>query len=110
MTRRPLRKSGNSTRSSTQKTSGNWLNHYPNRRALRSFSADWLSVYGWQPGAAELPLREGVVRVKYFKITKTWAVKAESEAEAIKLITADPVKYLDAESVSWTEYKKPPQK
>ena len=33
-----------------------------------------------------------VVRVKYFKITKTWAVKAESEAEAIKLIAAEPMK------------------
>jgi hypothetical protein len=51
-----------------------------------------------------------VVRVKYFKITKTWAVKAESEAEAIKLIAADPVKYLDSESVTRTEYKKPQQK
>jgi hypothetical protein len=43
----------------------------------------------------------------YFKITKTWAVKAESEAEAIKLIAADPVKYLDSETVTRTEYKKP---
>ena len=51
-----------------------------------------------------------MVRVKYFKITKTWAVKAESEAEAIKLIAADPVKYLDSESVTRTEYKKPQQK
>jgi hypothetical protein len=43
--------------------------------------------------------------VKYFKITKTWAVKAESEAEAIKLVVADPDKYLDAETVTRTEYK-----
>jgi hypothetical protein len=51
-----------------------------------------------------------VVRMKYFKITKTWAVKAESEAEAIKLIAADPVKYLDSETVTRTEYKKPQPK
>jgi hypothetical protein len=45
--------------------------------------------------------------VKYFKITKTWAVKAESEAEAVKLVAADPAKYLDSETVTRTEYKKP---
>jgi hypothetical protein len=44
--------------------------------------------------------------MKYFKITKTWAVKAESEAEAVKLVTADPETYLDAETVTRTEYKK----
>jgi hypothetical protein len=43
--------------------------------------------------------------VKYFKITKTWTVKAESEAEAIKLVVSDPDKYLDAETVTRTEYK-----
>ena len=48
--------------------------------------------------------------MKYFKITKTWAVKAESEAEAIKLIAADPVQYLDSETITRTEYKKPQQK
>jgi hypothetical protein len=48
--------------------------------------------------------------VKYFKITKTWAVKSESEAEAIKLIAAEPVKYLDSEVVSRTEYKRPQPK
>ena len=48
--------------------------------------------------------------LKYFKITKTWAVKAESETEAIKLIAADPEKYLDSESVQRTEYKRPQQK
>ena len=48
--------------------------------------------------------------MKYFKITKTWAVKAESEAEAIKLVAADPVTYLDSESVTRTEYKKPQAK
>jgi hypothetical protein len=47
--------------------------------------------------------------VKYFKITKTWAVKAESETEAIKLVAAEPEKYLDAETVTRTEYKKRPQ-
>ena len=48
--------------------------------------------------------------MKYFKITKTWAVKAESEAEAFKLVAAEPAKYLDAETVTRTEYKKPQQK
>ncbi len=48
--------------------------------------------------------------MKYFKITKTWAVKAESEAEAVKLVAADPAKYLDSETVTRTEYKKPQQK
>ena len=48
--------------------------------------------------------------MKYFKITKSWAVKSESEAEAIKLIATDPEKYLDAETVTRTEYKKPQQK
>ena len=43
--------------------------------------------------------------MKYFKITKTWTVKAESETEAIKLVAADPDKYLDAETVTRTEYK-----
>ena len=45
--------------------------------------------------------------MKYFKITKTWAVKAETEIEAIKLVAADPEQYLDAETVTRTEYKKP---
>ena len=48
--------------------------------------------------------------MKYFKITKTWAVKAESEAEAIKLIAAEPLKYLDSETVTRTEYKRPQPK
>jgi hypothetical protein len=48
--------------------------------------------------------------VKYFKITKTWAVKAESESEAIKLVAANPEKYLDAETVTRTEYKRPQPK
>ena len=51
-----------------------------------------------------------VIAVKYFKITKTWAVQAESEAEAIKLIAADPVQYLDSETITRTEYRKPQQK
>jgi hypothetical protein len=51
-----------------------------------------------------------VIDVKYFKITKTWAVKAESEAEAIKLIAADQLQYLDSESVTRTEYRKPQPK
>ena len=48
-----------------------------------------------------------VSHLKYFKITKTWAVKAESEAEALKLVVADPEKYLDSETVTRTEYKRP---
>ena len=48
--------------------------------------------------------------MKYFKITKTWAVKAETESEAIKLITADQAEYLDSETVTRTEYKKPQPK
>ena len=47
--------------------------------------------------------------LKYFKITKTWAVKAESESEAIKLVAAEPEKYLDSEQVVRTEYKRPQQ-
>ena len=48
--------------------------------------------------------------MKYFKITKTWSVKAESEAEAIKLVVASPDEYLDSESVQRTEYKRRQQK
>jgi hypothetical protein len=48
--------------------------------------------------------------MKYFKITKTWAVKAETETEAIKLVASEPEKYLDAESVQRTEYKRSQQK
>jgi hypothetical protein len=51
-----------------------------------------------------------VVRVKYFKITKTWSVRAESEEDAIKQIAADPGHYLETESVTRTEQKKPQEK
>jgi hypothetical protein len=61
-----------------------------------------LSGDGFSPSADGKEVR----RVKYFKITKTWAVKAESETEAVKLVAADPAKYLDAETVTRTEYKK----
>ena len=47
--------------------------------------------------------------MKYFKITKTWAVKAESETEAIKQVAAEPEKYLDAETVTRTEYRQRPK-
>ena len=47
--------------------------------------------------------------MKYFKITKTWAVKAESETEAIKLVAAEPDKFLDSEQVVRTEYRRPQQ-
>jgi hypothetical protein len=44
--------------------------------------------------------------MKYFKITRTWAVKAETEADALKLIADNPDEYLDAETVTRTEYKR----
>jgi hypothetical protein len=56
------------------------------------------------------PLGKEVVHVKYFKITKTWSVKAETEDEAIKQVAADPGQYLESETVTRTEYKKPLQK
>jgi hypothetical protein len=60
--------------------------------------------------ALSVAVGEEVSDVKYFKITKTWAVKAESEAEAVKLVAAEPAKYLDSETVTRTEYKKPQPK
>ena len=45
--------------------------------------------------------------MKYFKITRSWVVKAEDETEAFKLVSSDPSKYLDSETVTRTEYKKP---
>jgi hypothetical protein len=48
--------------------------------------------------------------VKYFKITKTWSVKAETEDEAIKQVVQNPGQYLESETVTRTEYKKPLQK
>jgi hypothetical protein len=75
-----------------------------------SSSANWLEPQTFRPGAAELPLGKEVVHVKYFKITKTWSVKAESEEEAIKQVAANPGQYLESESVTRTEYKKPQQK
>ncbi|MGY1710361.1 hypothetical protein ACI8AC_12715 [Geodermatophilus sp. SYSU D00758] len=47
--------------------------------------------------------------MKYFKITRTWSVKAESEEEAFKKVAADPHKYLESEAVTRTEYKRPQQ-
>lgn len=44
--------------------------------------------------------------MQYFKITKTWSVKAEDEAEAYKMVAAEPNKYLDSETVQRTEYKR----
>ena len=44
--------------------------------------------------------------MKYFKITRTWAVKAETEEEALQLIADNPDEYLDAETVTRTEYKR----
>jgi len=82
-------------------------------RKRSSSSANWLEHQTFQPGAGEFPLREEVVRVKYFKITKSWVVKVEdtaTEADAIKQVAADPDKYLDSETVTRTEYKKPQQK
>jgi hypothetical protein len=51
-----------------------------------------------------------VSHLKYFKITKTWAVRAESEADAINFVKASPDEYLDSETVTRTEYKRPQQK
>ena len=48
--------------------------------------------------------------MKYFKITKVWSVKADSEDEAIKLVAASPQDYLESESVQRTEYRRPQQK
>jgi hypothetical protein len=56
-----------------------------------------------------IPVKE-VSRLKYFKITKTWSVKAESEEEAIKQVASDPARYLESETVTRTDYKKPQQK
>ena len=50
--------------------------------------------------------------MKYFKFTKTYLVKVkdeESEADAIRLIAAEPQKYLDSETVTRTEYRQRPQ-
>ena len=54
-----------------------------------------------------------VSHLKYIKITKSWVVKVEdtaTEADAIKVIAANPDNYLDSETVTRTEYKKPQQK
>ena len=48
--------------------------------------------------------------MKYFKITRSWVVKAEDESEAFKLVASDQSRYLDTETVTRTEYKKPQQK
>jgi hypothetical protein len=72
-----------------------------------------LAASSWRPITAELPLGEEVVHVKYFKITKSWVVKVEdtaTEADAIKLVAAEPEKYLDSETVTRTEYKNPQTK
>ncbi len=48
--------------------------------------------------------------MKYFKISRTWQVKAESEEEALQLIAEKPDEYLDSETVTRTEYiRKQPQ-
>jgi hypothetical protein len=51
-----------------------------------------------------------VVHVKYFKITKSWKVEAATEDEAIKQVAQNPSQYLESETVTRTEYKKPQQK
>jgi hypothetical protein len=45
--------------------------------------------------------------MKYFKIARSWVVKAEDETEAFKLVSSDPSEYLESETVTRTEYKKP---
>ncbi|HEX2987917.1 MAG TPA: hypothetical protein VHS06_07075 [Chloroflexota bacterium] len=47
--------------------------------------------------------------MKYFKITRTWSVKAEDEAEALHQIAADPTEHLESEAVARTEYMKKPK-
>ena len=79
-------------------------------RRRSSSSADWLERQTFRPGAGALPLREEVVYVKYFKITKTWSVKAETEEEAIRQVAQNPGQYIESETVTRTEYKKPQQK
>jgi hypothetical protein len=51
-----------------------------------------------------------VSHLKYFKITKTWSVKAETEEEAIRQVAQNPGQYIESETVTRTEYKKPQQK
>jgi hypothetical protein len=51
--------------------------------------------------------------VKYFTITRTWKVKVkdeQGEQDALKLIAENPGEYLDSETVTRTEYKKPQPK
>ena len=48
-----------------------------------------------------------VSRLKYFKITKSWKVEAETEEEAIKQVAHNPGQYLESETVTRTEYKRP---
>jgi hypothetical protein len=45
----------------------------------------------------------------YFKISRTWTVKAMSEHEALRLVDSSPDAYLESETVSRTAYKKPQQ-
>jgi hypothetical protein len=52
---------------------------------------------------------EEVRQMKYFKITRTWVVKAETEEEVRKLIAQKPEEYLDSETVTRTEYKRKQQ-
>ncbi|WP_448620078.1 hypothetical protein [Geodermatophilus sp. URMC 65] len=47
--------------------------------------------------------------MKYFKIKRVWAVKAETEEEAFRLVATDPKEYLESEEVTRVEYKKPKQ-
>jgi hypothetical protein len=35
--------------------------------------------------------------MKYFKIKRTWSVKAEDEAEAFRVVAADPTEHLESE-------------
>src|SRR4051794_23298776 len=53
--------------------------------------------------------KEVKTSMKYFKIKRTWSVKAEDEAEAFRLVTANPTEHLESEEVTRTEYLKPKQ-
>jgi hypothetical protein len=76
---------------------------------LSSFLANHSSLAQVVNGSRQaLPEKGGdFMNIKYFKITRSWVVKAEDETEAFKLVSSDQAKYLESETVSRTEYKKP---
>jgi hypothetical protein len=61
-------------------------------------------------GSRQTAWERMVSHLKYFKITKSWKVEAATEEEAIKQVAQNPGQYLESETVTRTEYKKPQQK